>query len=418
MTVKFFRKNWFYLLAWIVFFIVRIYILIHYPHDYSDVKHDYERYANMWWYGLPPYLKHLYEYPPATIPLVIIPLALDLAGFGIYYFNYRIIIFLLEIIIYRFIVKYLAKQYSNSSLKYGSLLIYNLGALICISYWYDGIDLVFAGSLAIALIIYYFDKKQNLGSKILFWSFFWLSVAIKLITLPLLVPFLLIKRSNFLQETKAVIISFLIIWGLPLMIFRSSLSVFLYFHATRPLHASSFPAFIVYTLNHFTNSETMKNLEWFGPLSQKALFWSFVFLAINTGWIIIWSIRQSIHSPKLNYFTLMLKTSLIYLIIFMLSGKIFSTPFNIWYIVLLTIFPYKNFREQLIYILLIAWSLLFNTTNIFNNIPQIIMIYPFTWNYLRHFWRFPPLIFLVLLTMKNINIKLSNNRSKLPNRLT
>lgn len=417
MNLSFFRKNWFYIIAWIIFLSLRIYILIHYPQDYSDVKYDYERYANMWWYGLPPYLKHLFEYPPATIPLLIIPLALDLAGIGIYYFNYRIIIFLLEIIIYIFIVKYLAKQYYNSPLKYGSLLIYNLSALICKNYWYDGIDLVFAGSLTIALVIIFLYKKPTLFNKIIFWSFFWLSVAIKIVTLPLLVPFLLIKRSDFLEEAKAAIIGFLIIWGLPLIIFRSSLSVFLYFHAVRPLHASSFPAFIVYTLNHFTHSETMRNLEWFGPLSQKALFWSFIFLAFNTGWIIVWSVQKLRSNKSINRFVLMLKTSIIYLIVFMLSGKIFSTPFNIWYILLLTIFPYKSFREQITYILLISWSLIFNTTNIFNNIPQIMMIYPFTWNYLRHVWRFPPLIFLVLLTMKNMGIKLSSNRSKLPNRL-
>lgn len=408
------NKNKFFIIAFLVFFAVRIFILKNPPDVFTDkgfsvVKSDYERYVNIWWYGLPPYLKHLYEYPPATIPLLIIPLAMDLAGIGIYYFNYRWLIFFIEIFIYFFIIKFLAKFFPNSFIKYSSMIFYNIGAIVSKNFWYDGIDLPFAGSLTLALISYFLIKKQSLGSKILFWALFWLSVAIKLITLPLLVPFLLIKNTNLKEEIKGFVIGFLIIWGVPLAIFRSSLSVFLYFHAKRPLHTSSFPAYIVYTLNHFTHSDEMINLEWFGPLTQKALFWSFIFLGINTCLVIVWSIKRFLINQKQNHYTLMVKTSAVYLIIFILSGKIFSTPFNIWYILLFTIFPYKNKKEQIIFFLLIAWSLIFNATNIFNHIPQIMMIYPFTWNYLRHLLRFPPLIFILLLIIKRSRKSLSSH---------
>lgn len=398
------KKNKFFVFAFIIFLITRIFILLNPPSEYSDVRHDYERYANMWWYGLPPYLKHLYEYGPATIPLLIIPLAIDLGGVGFYYLNYRWQIFLIEAIIYFFVIKALKKIFASSNQKYLSIILYNLSALIVKDFWYEGIDLAFIASLALALISYLLIKKQNFKSQILFWSLFWLSTAIKFITLPLVLPFLLIKKKKLKKELLFCFLGFLLIWGAPLLIFRSSLSVALIFHAKRPLHASSFPAFIIYTINHFSHSEKMINLEWFGPLSQKALFWSFIFLGINTFLVLFWSLKSffnNLKSSKNNRYVLMLKTSLIYLIVFSLSGKIFSPPFNIWYVLLLTIFPYKNIKTQLIYFFLGIWGLIFNTTNLFNNIPYIMIIYPFTLNYLRHLLRFLPLLIIIFLTFNH-----------------
>ena len=405
------KKHRFIIFAFILFFSVRAFILINYPKDYSDVRQDYERYANMWWYGLPPYFKHLYEYPPATIPLLITPLALDQSGIGIYYFNYRWQIFFIEVLIYFFILKFLIKLFPQSSKKYLSIIFYNFSAIIFKSFWYDGIDFVFIASFTLALISCFLIKKQNLLGKILFWALFWLSVALKIVTLPLLIPLFIIKQTDFKEEIKGFVLGFLLIWGAPLAIFRTALSVFLFFHAKRPLHASSFPAYIVYTLNHFTKSDKMINLEWSGPLTQKALFWSFVFLGLNSLLVIIWSLKKFLLNKKQDHYTLMLKTSIIYLIVFMLSGKIFSTPFNIWYILLFTIFPFKSIKEQMTYFSLISWSLMFNATNLFNNIPQIMMIKPFTWNYLRHILRFPPLLLIIFLLIKRkSNIQLSQKR--------
>lgn len=368
------------------------------PLYYSDVSHDYERYANMWWYGLPPYLKHLFEYPPAAIPLLIIPLAIDLAGLGVYYFNYRLQIFVIETVVYFFILKVLKKTFSSLQPKYLAIIFYNLACLIAKDFWYEGLDLAFTGSLTLALASFLLTKRSGLKSKVLFWTLFWLSVAIKFVTFPLFFPFFFIKGQNLKKEAKSFLIGFLLIWGLPLLIFRSSLSVFLFFHAKRPLHASSFPAFIVYTLNHFTNSEKMIKLEWFGPLSQQMLFWSFIFLGINTALVLLWGIKRFFTNKKVDRYLLMLKLSLVYLITFILSGKIFSPPFNIWYVPLLTIFPYKNKKSQLLFFFLGTWSLILNTTNIVK-LPETIMIYPFAWSYLRNLARFPPLILIVFLTL-------------------
>lgn len=409
----------FFFLSFLLFFASRIFVLINHPNvftssDFSVVKSDYERYANIWWYGIPPYFKHLYEYPPATIPLLITPLALDLWGFGIYYFNYRYQVFFLEFIIYFFLLKGLNKIYPTQFFqKISAVFFYNLAPLIASPFWYDSIDLVFIGSLCLGLISLILVPKPSLKSKILFWSLFWLSVSIKLITLPLLLPFFLINKERFKEEFKALSMGFLIIWGVPLAIFRSSLSVFLYFHTKRPLHSSSFPAYIVYTLNHFTKSEQMINLEWFGKLSQKALIYSSLALIIVTTLAFLWGIKKYISNNKTNRYFLMIRVSLVYLLGFIMAAKIFSPPFNIWYVLLLTILPIQNIKIQSLLYFSALFSLVFNTTNIVK-LPETIMIYPFTWQYLRHIFRFVPIL---LMTYLILNENLGSKKGKLPKRL-
>jgi len=68
--MKLFKKNLLIILIFLGFFLGRFYVLNNPPPYYSDVNHDYQRYANMWHYGLTPYLKHFYEYPPATLPIL------------------------------------------------------------------------------------------------------------------------------------------------------------------------------------------------------------------------------------------------------------------------------------------------------------------------------------------------------------
>ena len=49
----------FSLLLIIALFIAsRVYVFLNPPLYYSDVTADYERYANIWRYGLTPYLEH------------------------------------------------------------------------------------------------------------------------------------------------------------------------------------------------------------------------------------------------------------------------------------------------------------------------------------------------------------------------
>lgn len=70
------------IIFFILFLLSRWYILANPPVNYSDVFHDYRRYAQMWQSGITPYFKHLYEYPPLTIPLLYLPEALNQLTIG------------------------------------------------------------------------------------------------------------------------------------------------------------------------------------------------------------------------------------------------------------------------------------------------------------------------------------------------
>jgi len=107
--MNFFKKNSWLIFSLLIFFITRAYILKFPPPFYSDVFHDYRRYVNMWYSGLTPYLKHFYEYPPATLPLLYIPLLIKNLGLGHYYQNYRFQIFLFDFILFLFIFKAINK---------------------------------------------------------------------------------------------------------------------------------------------------------------------------------------------------------------------------------------------------------------------------------------------------------------------
>src|SRR3990170_439473 len=95
--------------VFLVFFLSRVFILFNPPQNYSDVFHDYRRYAEMWASGITPYLEHLYEYPPATLPLLYLPEYFNQLNLGHYYQNYRFQIFLLDLVISYFIFRAILK---------------------------------------------------------------------------------------------------------------------------------------------------------------------------------------------------------------------------------------------------------------------------------------------------------------------
>src|SRR3989344_6080111 len=196
------------ILVWLGFFLSRIFILSHPPQNYSDVFHDYRRYAEMWSSGLTPYFKHLYEYPPVTIPVLYLPEVFNRLNIGHYYQNYRLQIFLLDLVISYFIFGQIIKLTTKPAVKILSLVFYNLAPVIAKDFFYEGIDWIFIGSLSLALI--YSSRR------LLFWWLFWLSTGIKLLTAPLALVFL-----N--RDWKQMILGLILVWGLPLLIFRSSL---------------------------------------------------------------------------------------------------------------------------------------------------------------------------------------------------
>ncbi|MFC1627019.1 hypothetical protein ACFL18_00495 [Patescibacteria group bacterium] len=414
--MKFFKKHQLLIIVFLIFFIGRFYILKNPPLYYSDVDHDYRRYAIMWEQGETPYLKHFYEYPPATIPILYPPLWLQLQGIGDYYINYRTIIFFLDFVIFIFIYQAILKLKTSQKSKLLSLGFYLLAPVIAKDFFYEGLDLVFIGVLSLAII---FITKRTL-----FWSLFWLSTSIKFLTAPLLAPFFYLKKQKIFQELKSSILGFLIIWGLPLVIFRSSLAVMFVFHTRRALKYASFPSFIVETINYWTKSEVRFNqqpdFQLMGPVSNIAekiteivfplsialvLFYAFMVIFRPKIKNLVATLEQGLFIKKLSIshldpYIFSLKISLIYIFTIFLTGKVFSQPFHIWFIPLIALFPFKSIKQQLSFIFLALWLLIIDTTPWVNLDEAKMFIDPLPWKFPIYLSRFLPMFILLFLSFK------------------
>lgn len=390
------NKRLFFIFAFILFFFSRLYILKNPPPYYSDVFHDYRRYAAMWQSGITPYFKHLYEYPPATIPLIYLPEALNQRNIGHYYENYRFQIFILDTIIFFFILKTILSLKTKPVSKYLSLGFYLIGSMVAKDFFYEGIDLVFIGSLVLGLI--FFNRR------LLFWFFFWLSTSIKLLTAPLAAPYFFMTKLSWVKELKAAFLGFLLVWGLPLIIFRTSLSVMFFFHNQRGLKYASFPSFIVETINYFTKTEVRLNqppdFQLVGPVSDvitrvvSLIFPLSILIVLGYACFIIF-IRKKYH-----HYLFSLKLALIYVFTIFLSAKIFSQPFHIWFLPLIALLPFRSLKHQLAFMLPALWLLIIDTTPWIRVNEALMIIDPLPLKFFIYSLRFLPMIWLLVLSYK------------------
>jgi len=391
------NKRFIFIITFVLFFLSRLYVLKNPPPYYSDVFHDYRRYAQMWESGLTPYLKHLYEYTPATIPLLYFPQILDHFRIGHYYENYRFQIFILDTLIFFFIYQTIIKLKTKPISKFLALSFYLISSMIAKDFFYEGIDLVFIGSLALAIIFS--------NHRLKFWFFFWLSTGIKLMSAPLVLIFLFIKKISLKKEIKNCLIGFALVWGLPLVIFRSSLSVILYLLAHRGIKYAAFPSFVVETINYWTQTETRlqqpPDFQLQGPISVMAekvvaiVFPLSILVVLAYGLYMVLKKRS-----QLNPYTFGLKISLIYILTIFLTGKIFSQPFHIWLLPLIALYPFKSIKKQLIFIFLTFWLLIIDTTP-WIRVNETLMVYPpLPMKFFIYSLRFIPMFTLLGLSSK------------------
>lgn len=377
-------KRRLFIIAFLLFLISRIYILKNPPPNYSDVFHDYRRYAAMWQSGITPYFKHLYEYPPVTIPLIYLPEVLNQLNIGHYYENYRFQIFILDAIIFIFILKALIKLTTKPLSKYLSLGFYLIAPMVAKDFFYEGIDWVFAASLALAII--YFSRK------LLFWILFWLSTGIKLLTAPLALIWLK-------KDWKQMILGFILVWGLPLLIFRSSLGVMFVYNNERGIKYAAFPSFIVETINYWTKTETRLNqppdFQLHGPVSQAAgkavaiIFPLSIFLVLLYAW----------KKPKTYAFSL--KISLIFFLTIFFTAKIFSQPFHLWYVPLIALYPFKSIKHQLAMMVFALLLLIVDTTPWIRVNEQLMVFNPLPLKFFSYLLlRYVPMASLLVLSFK------------------
>jgi len=268
--------------------------------------------------------------------------------------------------------------------------------------------------LTIALMMLFLYSQKKILSRTVFWALFWLAGAIKFMSLPLLVPFFYLKNLSFKKEIMVLILGFLLIWGLPLAIFRSSLSVSFVFHAKRPFKYASLPAYLVETVDRFTHTETRVNqppdFQLEGPISEKVTQVFGLLFLLSIVLVIFYALKK-ILTEQIDPFVFATKITLIFFLTIFLTGKIFSQPFHIWYLPLITIFPFSKVRQQLIFMLLALWLLIVDTTPWIRINENAIFWAPLTWKFVTYFFRFLPMFILLILSFKLPNkIELHNRR--------
>jgi hypothetical protein len=408
-----------------LFLISRFFILQNPPPYYSDVKQDYERYANMWWYGLTPYRQHYYEYPPATIPLLVFPLLFDQLGIGKFYPNYRIGIFLFDAFLFMFILKALSKLKVSILSKTISILFLCLAPVIAKDFFYEGIDLFFSGTLTIALISILLYKQNSLRTRIFTYAAYWWSFGLKFMSLPLFPLIFITKKLNLKKEIIALILGFLLIWIVPLSFYRSSLSVSYVFHKDRPLKYSSFGSYLIEGINFFTQSEERVNqppdFQMKGPISTKMNSYFSLIFPFSVVLVILISLSMLLKNIPLKKwfdylfsclfenknlplsqspYNFLIKSSLIYILTLFLTGKVISQPFPIWLIPLVAIFPFESLIQQISFLSLVLILLIQMTSPLIKLDTAAIILNPFTVGYLLDTLRFLVIILLLFYSIK------------------
>jgi len=377
-----------------LFIVSRFYIWKYWPTNYSDVRTDYERYARMWHYGLKPYTHHQYEYPPLTIPILFLPLKYEHWGVN-YYHNYRFLVLVTDIAFFSFFALTVNKLFKKEQGKKLAVLgSYIFFTTLAKDFFYEGLDLMFISSFLMSLLLPVWLDSKKLGSKILIWTFFWMSTAIKFLTLPLMIPLFLINYSHWKKDLAAMMIGFFIIWVIPLYIFRSTLLLPFTLGFDRPMKYSSFPSYIVQVIGSQTETETHSSLPpdfaYYGPVSEKVnQVFGVLFplsLAIFLGWSGRLIIKNKLYS-KSEKLLPMLRFTGIYLFTLFFFAKIFSQPFHIWYMAPLALYPVLAKKKLYLLIWLLASIMIINDMTPWFYLPsgKTLNIPNYLWGYLLKF---------------------------------
>ena len=359
----------------ILYLFSRLVIYLSPPPHFSEITYSYMPYAHLWESGETPYLKQWYEYPPATIPLFYAPHLVDKYTWGhLWHLNYaqayKMMLIAVDLGVFALIWKTLHKLKVRPNVFLLGIIYYILATTKANHYLYDSMDLVFGAAitLGVAAPILW---RENTG-RFFSWLGYFLAVALKYVNAPLgflyalldlkhlssYVPSPIHRRGDLgVRLCRLVILASLarfLVWGLPLAYFRSSLLVSFEYHKQRGLQIDSMAASLVRFANAFTHSEVAveryKNYDLVGPLSSQALRVLNLAFPAGIAAFLILGTYLIVKSKKFNFKNsgvLKLDLTLGYVILFMLIGKVLSTPFLLWQIPLLSIYPFRNNREQL-----------------------------------------------------------------------
>jgi hypothetical protein len=361
---------WISLAIVVLFALTRAYIWLNPPPEFTEIIYSYMPYAHLWASGVKPYLEQWYEYPPLTIPLFYLPHIIDRETHGTllhinYLYAYRLLLFLVDTALFAVVWRSLVRFKVAPRLRWTALIYFCLITAKANHFLYDTMDWTFAAALTLSAAPTLWGamkspviltRQQFVGSFLAglqTWLGYWMGVGLKLMNGPLGLPLALLQRQHWRSKWFALLVAGGLVWGVPVLLYRSSLSVMLVFHQIRGLQVDSFAAIIVRVVNSFVHSETIievyKNYETSGPLTNQALtILNVVFplaLVAFTGWT-AWQAWKLAPRHK-EHAAFRVSLTLGYILLLMIVSKVLSRPFMLWHIPLLAIMPFDNWRQQL-----------------------------------------------------------------------
>lgn len=346
-----------------LFIITRLFIWVYRPIEFTEIIYSYMPYAHLWAEGTRPYLEQWYEYPPLTIPLFYLPHLIDYVTLNSFlHFSYlqayRGEILVIDVALFILVWQALIKLKTKSAIKWLALSYYCLTTAKANHFIYDSMDWVFASALTLSVappLIFNFVNKKKLKpllDKLQTWLGYWLAVGLKLLNAPLGLPLLILDRKKK-HHWLAMILAGGLVWGLPILLYRSSLAVMFVYHSMRGLQVDSFAAIVVRTINSFTHTESIieiyKNYEMVGPVTAQALKLMSVIFPLSLIAYVIWISYQAWHLIDDEHKKTSFKISFTFgfIILLMLVSKVLSRPFMLWHIPLLVLLPVKTIKQQL-----------------------------------------------------------------------